>query len=109
MTPAITASRRPAVRAPFRILAALLCLTFIGVAVGLAYMTWKGGAQALRVQDVLMLPGGLWLGRLMLMAALGSMGPPKDSVSRHDYWPFATARVAGCYWLIVLGVSVATP
>lgn len=109
MTTVVTASRRPAVRAPFRVLAALLCLIFIGVAVGMAYMTWKGGVQALRVQDVLMIPGWLWFGRLMVLAVLGRTGPPKDHVSRHNHWPFATARVASVYWLIVICLSAVTP
>jgi len=49
---------------PFRVLAAFLCLIFSAFAIGMAYTTWKGGVQALRAQDVLLLPGGLWLARL---------------------------------------------
>ncbi len=110
MTTAAIASRRPAVRVPFRVLAALLCLILLGVAVGMAFMIWKGGVQALRVQDVLMLPSGLWFGRLMFLAAVGASAvPSKDLIPRHDYWPFATARVASVYWLIFLCVAAATP
>jgi hypothetical protein len=75
----------------------------------MVYTTWKGGLQALRVQDVVMVPGWLWFGRLMVLAALGRTEPAKDPVYRHDHWPFATARLANVYWLIVLCVSVATP
>jgi hypothetical protein len=102
MTTAATASRRPAVRAPFRVLAALLCLSFIGAAVGMAIMIWRNGLPALRVQDVLLLPGMLWFLRLAFYAAARGTVPPQDN------WPFATARVAGIYWLIFLCVSAAT-
>jgi hypothetical protein len=102
MTTAVTASR-PAVRTPFRVLAALLCLSFIGAAVGMATMIWKGGLQALRVQDVLLLPGMLWFLRLAFYAAARGTVPPQDN------WPFATRGVAGVYWLIFLCVSAAAP
>ncbi len=101
MTTTVTVSHRP-VRMPFRVLAAFLCLIFSAFAIGMAYMTWKGGVQALRAQDVLLLPGGLWLGRLFYAAARGAALP-------QDHWPFATAGVAQVYWLIFLCVSVATP
>ena len=40
----------------------MLCLTLIGVTVGMVYMTWKGGVRALRVQDVLAgVAGVYWL------------------------------------------------
>ncbi len=101
MTTSVTVSHRP-VRMPFRVLAALLCLSFSVVAIGMAYLTWKNGVQSLRAQDVLMLPGGLSLGRLFYAAARGAALP-------QDHWPFATAGVAQVYWLIFLCVSVATP
>jgi hypothetical protein len=101
MTTAVTVSRR-SVRTPFRVLAALLCLIFGAVAIGMAYMTCKNGVQALRTQDVLLWPGGLWLGRLFYAAARGKALP-------QDHWPFATAGVAQVYWLLFLCVSIATP
>jgi len=108
MTTAVIASRRPAVRAPFRVLAAILFLLFLGIAVGMAFMVWKGGVHALRVQDVLILPGGLWFGRLMFYAAVaGRTVPPKDHVPRHEHWPFASRGVASAYWLIFICVSLA--
>jgi hypothetical protein len=93
--------KRPAVRVPFRFLAAVICLTALVVIVGTGYMAWQG-VHALQVKDVVMLPGVLWLMRLMFLAAVGRTVPPKDHVSRHDHWPFASARVAGCYWLLVI-------
>ena len=95
------AQRRPAVRAPFRFLAAVIGLAFLVAVLGTGYMAWHGD-RALQVKDVLMLPGGLWFGRLMFLAVLGRTEPPKNHDSRYDYWPFASARVAGCYWLLVV-------
>jgi hypothetical protein len=92
---------RRAVRMPFRILAALICLVGSAAVLGKAYIAWKSGAQALRVQDVVMLPGMAWFMRLAFYAAV------RGAVPTQEYWPFASQRVAGCYWLIVLGCSVA--
>ena len=86
---------------PFRFLAAIVGLAFLVAVFGTGYMAWHGD-RALQVKDVVMLPGGLWLGRLMFLAVFGRTGPQKDHDSRHDHWPFATARVAGCYWLLVI-------
>ena len=95
------AQKRPGVRAPFRFLAAIVGLVSLVAILGMGYMAWHGD-RALEVKDVVMLPGVLWLGRLMLLATLGRTGLPKDHSSRHDHWPFATGQVAGCYWLLVI-------
>ncbi len=85
---------------PFRILAVALCLTGVVGISGMGYMAWHGD-RALQVKDVVMLPGMLWFGRLMLLAALGGTRPPQNHLSQHDHWPFATGRVFGFYSLIV--------
>ncbi len=76
------------------------------LAVGTAYTVWKSGLQALRVQDVVLIPGMLRFFRLMFSAAFytgqeGTMSP------NAQYWPFASSRVAECYWLIVMFTWVA--
>ncbi len=86
---------------PFRFLAAVVCVAFLVAILGTGCMAWHGD-RALQVKDVVMLPGGMWLGRLMLLAVLGSTTPPQEYVPRHDHWPFASARVAGCYLLLVI-------
>lgn len=99
MTPEIT-RRRPAVRAPFRVLAGLLCFMGVVLLLGMAYVAWTHGAQSLRVKDVVMAPGIVWLTRLAFYAALRGSSP------RPEFWPFASSRVARCYWLIVICFSV---
>jgi hypothetical protein len=101
MTTVVIASRRPAVRAPFRVLAAIICLLLLGIAAGMVFTVWKSGVHALRVQDVMLVPGGLSFGRLTFYAAVRATVPPQD------HWPFATPGVARAYWLIFICLSVA--
>jgi hypothetical protein len=87
---------------PFRFLAAVVFLASLVALLGIGYMAWHGD-RALQVKDVVMVPGVLWLGRMMFLAAArGSTVASKDHDARNDHWPFASARVAGCYWLLVI-------
>ncbi len=95
----VPATPRPTVRPPFRVLAALIFLADSVAILGMTYVAWKNGVQTLRVQDVVMLPGMAWLARLAFYAAV------RGTVMNPAYWPFASPRVAGCYWLIVIGLS----
>ncbi len=69
----------------------------------MAYITWKSGVQALRVQDVVMLPALAWFARLAFHAAAWGTAPTQI------HWPFASPGVAQGYWLIVACLWMATP
>jgi hypothetical protein len=104
MTPAAAVRSRPAVRLPFRMLAALAGVLFISAALGLAYMTWDRGMQTLRVKDVVMLPGMMWFVRLLFYAAFHGTVP--SSVN----WPFATSGVfRGYCWFAFSFLWLASP
>jgi len=99
-------ARRPAVRAPFRVLAGVICLAAVVAVGGTVHMAWTG-ARALQVRDVVLVPGMLWFLRLMVGAtfvgrttAPTTGGPTTASAS--DYWPFASSRVMNYYFLIVI-------
>jgi hypothetical protein len=72
--------KRPVVRAPFRLLAAIVCMAFVVAILGMGYMVWRGD-RALRVDDVAWLPGSLWLMRLMFYAAVHGTVPTKDGAA----------------------------
>ena len=107
-------ARRPAVRAPFRVLAGVICLAAVVAVGGTVHMAWTG-ARALQVRDVVLVPGMLWFLRLMFAAtfvgrttAPTTGGPTTASVtagqttpSATAHWPFASSRVMNCYFLIV--------
>lgn len=89
------AQKRIAVRAPFRVLAALVWLCALVAFLGMAYVAWKGG-QSLPTKDVVVVPGMLWLFRLVFHAALDGKAP-EDA-----HWPFASSQVATGYLLCVM-------
>jgi hypothetical protein len=98
---------RPAVRAPFRVLAGVICLAAVVAVWGAAYMAWTG-ARPLRVQDVVLVPGMLWFLRLMIAATFytadqttAPTAAGRTTASAAAYWPFASSRVMNCYFLIV--------
>ena len=66
-------------------------------------MTWKNGVLALRVHDVVMVPGLLWFARLLFYAAV------RGTVPTSVTWPFATPGVSQGYWLIVTCLWLAKP
>jgi hypothetical protein len=100
MTTVVAPIARRAVRTPFRVLAGVICLVSVVAFGGTAYMAWAG-ARLLRVHDVVMVPGLLCFFRLAFYAAV------YGTVPTVEYWPFASSRVANCYWLIFLVCSVA--
>lgn len=89
------AQKRIAVRAPLRVLAALLWLFALVAFLGMAYVAWKGD-QSLPVKHVVMVPGMLWLSRLVFHAAVYGKAPEDAN------WPFASSQVATGYWLCVM-------
>lgn len=91
--------QRRAVRAPFRLLAAVICLAGAVALFGTGYLVWKG-EHALKVGDMVMLPGALWLFRLIFHAAR------RGDVPADAYWPFASPQVANGYFLFLMAFQI---
>jgi hypothetical protein len=102
ITPAAILQKPHPVRAPFRLLAGFICLACSVAVLGTAYMAWRRGTQ-LPADFIVWLPGMAWLMRLAFHAAVHSI-PPKN-----EHWPFASSRVANCYFLIAILYSAFTP
>jgi fatty acid desaturase len=93
MTPVV--QKRVTVRAPFRVLGAFFCLAALIAMLGTGYLAWDG-RHALQVKDVVMLPGVLWLFRLVFHATVHGNVPSDGN------WPFASFQVASVYLVFVL-------
>lgn len=87
--------RRP-VRTPFRVLAGMVGILGAVSVVGTIFLTWSGG-RAATIGDVLIAP--LMMGGIRLMYHAAAYGKsPIDGIS----WPFASARIANGYLLLLL-------
>ena len=87
--------RRP-VRTPFRVLAGMIAVLGAGSVFGTLVMVWRGG-RAATIGDVLMIP--LMMGFIRLMYHAAAYGKsPIDGIS----WPFASARIANGYLLLLI-------
>jgi hypothetical protein len=95
ITPAAIPQNRHSVRAPFRLLAGFICLAASVAVLGTAFMAWRRGTQ-LPTDFIVWLPGMVWLTRLAFHATVSG------TVPENQYWPFASGRVANCYFLIAV-------
>ncbi len=90
-------SRRP-VRAPFRVLAAVICVLGAVAVAGTAFIAYTRGIDTVPVKFIAWLPGAVWFIRLAFHAAAhGQSFPGADSG-----WPFASPRIWNYYWLFLL-------
>ena len=87
--------RRP-VRTPLRVLAGMIAVLGAASVFGTLFFILRGG-RAATIGDVLMIPLMIGFIRLMYHAAAHGKAPI-DGMS----WPFASARVASGYWLLLL-------
>jgi fatty acid desaturase len=99
ITPAAIPQKLQSVRGPFRLLAGFICLAGSVAVLGTAYVAWRGGAQWVPANFIVWLPGMAWLMRLAFHAALHGTAP------KNEHWPFASIRVANCYFLIAIVYS----
>ena len=102
ITTAAIPHKRHSVRAPFRLLAGLICLAGSVAILGMAYVAWRRRSQFVPANLVVCLPGMAWLMRFAFHAAVHGTAP------KNEHWPFASGRVAGCYLLIAMLYSVST-
>jgi fatty acid desaturase len=93
MTPVV--QKRVTVRAPFRVLGGFFCLAALIALLRTGYLAWDG-RHALHVKDVVVLPGVLWLFRLVSHATVHGDLPSDGN------WPFASFQVAFGYFLFVM-------
>jgi hypothetical protein len=103
MTPAAIPQKPHPVRGPFRLLAGFICLAGTVAVLGTAYMAWQQGTQSVPANFIVWLPGVAWLMRLAFHAAMDGTAP------KNEYWPWASSRVANCYFLIAVLYSAFTP
>jgi fatty acid desaturase len=103
ITPAAIPQKSHSVRGPFRFLAGFICLAGSVAVLGTACMAWGRGTQWVPANFVVWLPGLAWLMRLAFHAALHGAAP------KNEHWPFASSRVANCYFLIAILYSAFTP
>jgi hypothetical protein len=101
ITPAAIPQEPHPVRAPFRLLAGLICLAVAVAIPGTAYMAWRRGTQ-LPTDFIVWLPGMVWFTRLAFHATVSG------TVPKNEHWPFASGRVANCYCLIAILYSAFT-
>jgi hypothetical protein len=102
ITPAAIPQKPHSVRAPFRLLAGLICLAGSVVVLGSAYVAWRRGVQLVPAAFIVWLPGMAWFMRLAFRAAVHGDAP------KNENWPFASSRVANCYFLIAIFYSAST-
>jgi len=103
MTPAAIPQKPHSVRVPFRLLAGLICLAGTVAVLGTTYMAWQRGTHSVPANFIVWLPGVAWLTRLAFHAAVDGAEP------ENEYWPWASSRVANCYFLIAILYSAFTP
>jgi hypothetical protein len=103
MTPAAIPQKPLSVRGPFRLLAAFICLAGTAAVLGTIYMAWQRGTASVPANFIVWLPGMAWLVRLAFHAAVDG-APPKN-----EHWPWASNRVANCYFLVAILYSAFTP
>ena len=94
--PAAISQKPHSVRGPFRLLAGFICLACSIAVIGTAYLAWWRGTQLVPANFIVWLPGMAWLMRLAFHAALHGAAP------KNEHWPFASSRVANCYFLIAI-------
>ena len=100
--PAAIPQKPHSVRGPFRLLAGFICLAGTVAVLGTTYMAWQRGTQSVPANFIVWLPGVAWLMRLAFHAALHGAAP------KNEHWPFASSRVANCYFLIAILYSAFT-
>ena len=100
--PAAISQKPHSVRGPFRLLAGFICLACSIAVIGTAYVAWRG-TQLVPANFIVWLPGMAWFMRLAFHAAVRGASP------KNEYWPFASSRVANCYFLIAILYSASTP
>ena len=84
------------VRWPFRALAGLIVMTGVIATAGSAYIDWARGSTSPEVRlHLLLLPGALSLIRLAWHALVEGRSPETP------WWPFASERVAKCYFVVM--------
>jgi hypothetical protein len=103
ITPTAIPQKPHPVRAPFRLLAGFICLAFPVAVLGAVYVAWRRGTQSVPADFIVWLPGMAWFMRLAFHAAVHGASP------ENEYWPFASSRVANCYFLIAILYSASTP
>ena len=103
MTPAAISQKPHSVRGPFRLLAGFICLAGFVAILGTTYMVWQHGTQSVPVNFIVWLPSVAWLMRLAFHAAVDG------AVPKNENWPFASSRVAHCYFLIAILYSAFAP
>jgi hypothetical protein len=97
-TKSIRATARPAVRWPFRILAAFVLAVGVVATVGMAWSIGHHEMAAMRWQFLAGLPGFAWLLRQTWHAAVHGQS------AKPEYWPFASQRVFNGYvvvWMVL--------
>ena len=87
------------VRWPFRVLAGLIVVAGVIAITGSAYIDWAHGGTSPEVRHLLLLPGALCLVRIAWHALVEGRSPETQ------WWPFASERVAKCYFVAVFLVS----
>ena len=97
-----TPVRRP-VRMPFRVLAALVCITAAVAVIGTPFLIWRG-ARVLTVDDVMVLPLMAWFIRLTFHAAVHGKTPADG-----EHWPLASRGVWNCYTFLMLAYWILKP
>jgi hypothetical protein len=103
MTPAAIPQKPRSVRGPFRLLAGFIGLAVTVAVLGTAYMAWQRGTQSVPADFIVWLPGMAWIMRLAFHAAVAGAAP------KNEHWPWASSRVANCYFLIAILYSAFTP
>ena len=89
------------VRWPFRFLAGLVVLAGLVAIFGFIFMAWSGSDPRMGSKQLIFLPGVVRLIRFAWHAALQGRSPSSQ------WWPFASERVAMCYFAILLLVLYA--
>jgi hypothetical protein len=102
ITPVAIPQKPRSVRAPFRLLAGFICLAGSVAVLGTAYVAWRRGIQLVPVDFIVWLPGMAWFMRFAFHAAVHGAAP------ENEHWPFASRRVANCYFLIAMLYSAST-
>jgi hypothetical protein len=96
----IDATKRVAVRGPFRAMGAAIAVLGALVLLSQGYrLIFARPPDQLQTSDLLFIPGMAWLIRLCWFSAR-TRSTPEEFPS----WPFATERVFGVYWALCCAV-----
>jgi hypothetical protein len=96
----IDATKRVAVRAPFRAMGAAIVVSGALVLLSQGYrLIFARPPSQLQTSDLLLIPGVFWFIRLCWFSARTGSTPKEV-----PYWPFATQGVWGVYWALCCAV-----